>query len=266
MGCVTRPKQHTQHTSDNTSTGRDKIFKLDDLELIKTTAHPYLMVSTYVHVSLHECMCACSLFVFYASHFIDSCLPPSLVPLFSSLVSLLSSSLPLTIPLTLHPFYPPSFPLQPSVSSYRKIFIFVSADKSRNSGLATVGIFICDKSTGDDYIPEKNTNKRYYIITYTLLFRFYMDTLRNDLCFDHVYFCFLTPCNFIICQFLISLLMLSFLFFCSHSMSNKNPYSDDPAPATIAPAPLSGRSYVWLCTGNSSGLDARPPMQRIYRK
>ena len=61
MGCVTRPKQHTQHISDSTGTGtgRDKIFKLDDLELIKTTAHPYLMVSTYVHVLVFVCVCVC---------------------------------------------------------------------------------------------------------------------------------------------------------------------------------------------------------------
>ena len=49
--------------------------------------------------------------------------------------------------------------------------------------------------------------------------------------------------------------------------SNHNPYSDTPLPVpTDTPPPPSGRAFVWLVTGNSYGQDAKPPLQRIYRK
>ena len=182
--------------------------------------------------------------------------PPTLLLLFPSSYPppppplLLFLSLSLISPPTPLPLHP-----QPSVSSYRKIFIFVSADKSRNSGLATVGIFICDKSTGDDYVPDKNKNKRYFASIIMIFEQYYY----TKILWTYQFFLFTSMS---IAKFLLVL----YHFFSSHSVHNKNPYSDDPALATVAPTPLSGRSYVWLCTGNSSGLDSRPPMQRIYRK
>lgn len=56
-------------------------------------------------------MCACFLFIFYASDFIYSCLPPSLVP-FPPLLSSLSPLSPF-LPYPLFPLHPPS--LTPSL-------------------------------------------------------------------------------------------------------------------------------------------------------
>ena len=48
---------------------------------------------------------------------------------------------------------------------------------------------------------------------------------------------------------------------------SSNPYGDTlPSTSSSSSSPLSGRAYIWLSTGNSNGLDARPPFQRIYRK
>jgi hypothetical protein len=45
--------------------------------------------------------------------------------------------------------------LQPSVAVYRRMYLFCSVDKSRNSGLAALGLFIVDGSTGDGYVAPK---------------------------------------------------------------------------------------------------------------
>jgi DNA polymerase epsilon subunit 1 len=105
--------------------------------------------------------------------------------------------------------------LQPYTAAYRRIFLYCSFDKSRNSGLAVLGLFILDGSTADDYIAVKKGAKNGNV------------EVNN----------------------------------------NHNPYNDEIAVPDTAPTkkPESGRAYVWLVNGNGRGLDAKPPLQRIYR-